>query len=63
MCILKGIYPREPKKSPNGKDKVYYHIKDIKYLAHEKLLTKFREIKAYTRKYKRALIRNEKSKA
>ena len=40
LCILKGIFPKEPKKKFKGINKTYYLLKDIKYLSTEKLLTK-----------------------
>lgn len=40
LCILKGIFPKEPKKKFRGVNKTYYYLKDIKFLSHEKLLRK-----------------------
>ncbi|MDR3735792.1 MAG: hypothetical protein P4L10_09670 [Acidobacteriaceae bacterium] len=63
LCILKGIYPREPKKKFKGSDKTYYHKKDIHFLLHDQLLEKFQSIKSHMRKYRKALRRNEKALA
>ena len=60
---MKGIYPREPKKKFEGTNKTYYHIKDIKILLHDNLLSKFREIKAHLKKHKKLVCKKEKKLA
>jgi pescadillo protein len=61
LCILKGIYPREPKKKFKGNNKTYYHVKDIKFLENDKILKTFREINIHMRKLKRMEARREES--
>ncbi len=62
LCILKGVYPREPPKKLLKTGKTYYHKKDINYLMHERILKKFRELKAYFKKFKKLKARKETTK-
>lgn len=53
ICILKGIYPREPRNRKRaqkgaGGIKTLYHTKDIKFLLHEPIIWKLRELKVST---------------
>lgn len=63
LCILKGVFPREPKKKVKGNHHTYYHVKDIAFLQHEPLLEKLREIRAYEKKIKKASSKKNKELA
>lgn len=59
LCILKGIYPREPKnrkkaQKGNTEIKILYHKKDINFLMHEKLVWTLRDMKIMNRRIKYA---------
>ena len=60
LCILKGIFPKEPPRFFKGVNKTYYLKKDINFLANEKLLNKFREIKTYQKKIRKAQKKSKK---
>jgi len=67
LCILKGIYPVEPKnrrKANRGRlaNKTYYLAKDIRFLTHEPIIDKFRNLKTYLRRLTKAKARNEKTR-
>ncbi|XP_078179135.1 pescadillo-like protein [Carex rostrata] len=63
LCILKGIFPRVPKKKFEGNHKTYYSTKDINFLLHEPLLEKLRQRRAHEKKVKRAKARKNKELA
>jgi pescadillo protein len=49
----------EPRKKKDNK--VYYAIKDIKFLAREKLISQFRDIKAHAKKVKKFQLRHDEA--
>jgi len=63
FCILKGIFPREVRKHPKGKDKTYFYFKDVNFLLHDPLLQVFRERTAIKKKIKKAESKGEKEQA
>ncbi|KAJ2065199.1 mRNA-binding ribosome synthesis protein nop7 [Coemansia sp. S146] len=68
LCILKGIYPVEPrsqKKANRGSSKptTFYYAKDIQLLLSEPLIAKFREHKIFLRKLQRALGKDDLTRA
>ncbi|CAK1545249.1 unnamed protein product [Leptosia nina] len=67
ICILKGIYPREPRNRKRaqkgaGGIKTLYHTKDIKFLLHEPIIWKLRDLKVYQQKIRRARAMREYGK-
>jgi pescadillo len=63
LCILKGVYPREPKKKFGDIKQTYYAKKDINYLSHDKILRTLLDIKIHVKKAKRAKKLGDETKA
>ncbi|EST06626.1 Pescadillo [Kalmanozyma brasiliensis GHG001] len=64
LCILKGIFPRQPKsvrKANKGSTAptTFFFAKDIAYLQHEPVLQSLREHKTFAKKLSRAIGRRE----
>lgn len=59
MCILKGVYPREPPKKLKRTAKAYYHLKDINFMALDPIIAKVRSQKVHLRKYKKAKAKGD----
>ncbi|XP_053211151.1 pescadillo-like [Panonychus citri] len=64
LCILKGVYPVEPKKIKKGmtRGKTYYLRDDIRYLGRDPVIWKFWEYKTFLRKMTRANARKDEHK-
>ncbi|VDD77018.1 unnamed protein product [Mesocestoides corti] len=67
LCILKGIYPVEPpnrKKAGRGstEPRIYFHSKDIGFLAREPLIQTFRSLRVHQRRLKRAREKLDRDK-
>ncbi|XP_050439028.1 pescadillo homolog [Adelges cooleyi] len=59
LCIIKGIYPREPahrRRAQKGKSGIHilYLKKDILFLLHEPMIWKLRELQVHLKRLKRA---------
>ncbi|KAJ2826713.1 mRNA-binding ribosome synthesis protein nop7 [Coemansia erecta] len=68
LCILKGIYPVEPrsrKQANRGSTKLttFYYSRDIQLLLSEPLMQKFREHKTFLRKLQHALGKDDLTRA
>ena len=60
LCIIKGIYPVEPKSMKKlQRGKTYYSLEDILHLSHEPVIWKFWEFKIFMRRLKRATARKD----
>ncbi|KAH8260343.1 hypothetical protein KR026_009715, partial [Drosophila bipectinata] len=58
LCILKGVYPREPKhrrraQKGSSEIRVLYHTKDIRFLLHEQIVWTLRDYKIFAKKSNR----------
>lgn len=59
LCIIKGIYPRDPKRKTEGADKTYYLRKDVDFLAHERLIDTIRAQNIHRRKVVKAKVKKQ----
>ena len=59
LCIMKGVYPREPPKKLKKHNRTFYHLKDINFLALDPLISKIRAQKVYLRKYIKAKAKGD----
>lgn len=59
LCIMKGVYPREPPKKLKKHNRTYYHLKDVNFLALDPLIAKIREQKVFMHKYKKAKAKGD----
>lgn len=59
LCIIKGVYPRDPKRKTEGADKTYYLRKDVDFLAHERLIDDVRAQNIHRKKVVKARAKKQ----
>ncbi|XP_049851677.1 pescadillo homolog [Schistocerca gregaria] len=57
LCILKGIYPRNPKRKLRNSKRTYYYVKDIRYMSHDPMIQNFRDHQIWLRRLRSAKMR------
>ena len=68
LCILKGIFPRQPRhvkraNKGNNAPASFYYAKDIQFLQHEPVLQTLRQHKSFAKKLSKAIGKQEWSLA
>ncbi|KAJ2159570.1 mRNA-binding ribosome synthesis protein nop7 [Coemansia sp. RSA 552] len=68
LCILKGIYPVEPRSRKranrgSGRLATFYYARDIQQISSEPLVARFRQHKIFLRKLQHALGKHDLTKA
>ena len=63
MCILKGVYPRQPARMLKGADKTYYHIKDINLLQRDPIKDSIYTKESVDKKARKLVNRGDKARA
>ena len=59
LCILKGVFPRQPNRKLEVAHRTYYHIKDLKYLMSDKLMDYLSDEKIHKRRLTRAIAKKD----
>ena len=60
ICILKGVFPRQPNRKLDKAHRTYYHIKDIRYLETDKLIDHLANEKIFRRKLTKAIAKKDR---
>lgn len=63
ICILKGVFPRQPNRTLSKAHRTYYHLKDIQFLERDPILQFFSKHKTYQKKLVKAVAKKDKLKA
>lgn len=62
LCILKGVAPTVPPKKGYNNATTYYYVKDIRFLASDPLISKFRQWRVFMTKLRKFHDKNEENR-